>query len=462
MPRPLFKGSMIQMPGVPAEDENKSRMRQELEKMYPATPPMANDESAMYARQDYEKTKLLEQQDPEQTLQQLAAEPSAKEQAQQQEPESDLDRYARLSQEAERAAPTEQDVLQAGFRQSMAQSRAETMPYLQQMAETAFYKPDYSEMTKVAQAESEKPDIQLTAKQQAQKRLEGLAESARKKALLPGEMERQKTQSEESKLRLEALKQASALKTRSNEPASESELAKFNKNFGSLGQVLPENTTRGELSEAYSAANKLLGEYKTKTSVARIGAESREGIAESRAQSAEAARQAKTSEKEAALQIPGVGTAITPDDAKKLKTGNEARLSIMAGIDEISKNYGKLDLSKGEVDPEVIQKIGLEGKNLVMQFKERYGLGAPQAAELRFLFSLSDTDPMSIGRTLLSDKFVGTNVKSKLESLKNIVNRDWNIQVKNRTRSSEPSQEPQAGKQPGTNRRKATSADDLP
>jgi len=246
----------------------------------PRSEEEAQEQSLDQAPQS-DETPIFQQQDPEQTLQQLAAAPSAKEQAQAQaQPESDVDAYQRLSREAEQAAPTEQDVMAAGIRRSMAESRAETPAFLQQMAETAFYKPDYSQMTKVAQAEAERPDIQLTAKQQAQKRLEDLAEGARKRALLPGEMKRQEASAAEAQARMEALKESSALKARANEPASPEDVAKFNKAYGFLKITLPDNITRGDLSKAWNSAPELAAKYAT----AEKGGEVRKEVAQTQAQ----------------------------------------------------------------------------------------------------------------------------------------------------------------------------------
>ena len=227
-----------------------------------------------------------QQQDPEETLRQLAAAPSAKEQSQfaiaeqppaddtpvdlseldkgpavtaplrqktLRAPESDLDRYARLSQEAEEAAPTEQDVLAAGIRRGMAYSRASTPAFLQQMAETAFYKPDYSQMTKVAEEEAKQPDIALSAKEQAQKRLQGLAEAARKKALLPGQLEEQRVRSAEAQAKMEQLK----LSAEANKPADPADIKKFMDLYGQkYGVTIPEGASKGELKSYYDQAIK--------------------------------------------------------------------------------------------------------------------------------------------------------------------------------------------------------------
>jgi hypothetical protein len=164
-------------------------------------------------------------------------------------PETDIESYRRLSQQAAEAGPTEQDVLQAGMRRSLAEQRAETMPFLQQMAQTAFYKPDYSEMTRVAQAEVSRPDIELTAKEQAQKRLQGLAEMARKRALLPGEMKEQEVKSAEADARMQALK----LKSDASSPAAPTDIQKFMDVYGKkFGVTLPDNVTKGELSDYYT------------------------------------------------------------------------------------------------------------------------------------------------------------------------------------------------------------------
>lgn len=183
-----------------------------------------------------------EQTQGEQTLQQLSATPP-------QTPENDLAQYQRLSQEAEEAAPTQEDVLSAGLRRTGAQLRAEAPAYLQQAATTAFYKPDFSEMTRVAQAEAQQPDMVLTAKQQAQKRLEGLAEGARKRALLPGQMKEQEVKSAEAEARMQELK----LKADARSPAGTEDIKKFMDTYGTkYGVSIPENISKGELADYYA------------------------------------------------------------------------------------------------------------------------------------------------------------------------------------------------------------------
>jgi len=382
-------------------------------------------------------------QGPEQVLQRLGAEPSAKEQAQAQaQPESDVDAYQRLSREAEQAAPTEQDVLAAGIRRSLAESRAETPAFLQQMAETAFYKPDYSQMTKVAQAEAERPDIQLTAKEQAQKRLQGLAEGARKRALLPGEMKRQEASAAEAQARMEALKESSALKARANEPASPEDVAKFNKAYGFLKVTLPDNITRGDLSKAWNSAPEWAAKYATAEKGGATKKEIQEMIQEGKAE--DAARKLKE------FEVPGVGTALTKDDAKILKQSAVAKGRITNQLNAIKKDYGKLSVSEGLENSQVISDIGTRGKDLVMAYKEYFRLGAPQQAELKFLYDMFESTPTDIGKRILSDKTLGTSIDAKINTLNNILEDAWKEEQKVRLRPKEdnasaaPAQQPAA------------------
>lgn len=235
MPKSLYPGSMIKMPGVPDEDENKSYSQKTLEQMYPATPPLDTTSEAIGARQDYTNQKTMDENQVPATL------PAT--------PETDIEAYQRLSREASEAGPTEQDVLMAGVRRSLAETRAAGIPYLEKAAETAFYKPDYSKMAEAAKIGLGRPDAVLTAKEQAQKRLEGLAEGARKRALFPGEMKEQETKSAEADARMQALK----LEADAASPAASTDIEKFMDVYGKkFGVTLPDNVTKGELSDYYT------------------------------------------------------------------------------------------------------------------------------------------------------------------------------------------------------------------
>ena len=72
-----------------------------------------------------------------------------------------------------------------------------------------------------------------------------------------------------------------------------------------------------------------------------------------------------------------------------------------------------------------------------MQFKELYGLGAPQQAELKFLYDLADSTPKDIIETLLSDRYAGTSIEQKLNKLKEIVKRNVQEEAKVRLRPEE-------------------------
>lgn len=212
MPRPLYKGSMFEMPGIPEEEDIRKNY---VEQGLPTPAPLKED-------------LLVPESKPA--------------------PETDLEAYQRLSKEAEEASPTAEDVGLAGIKEGFAFQRAQSPEYLAKMAETAFYKPDASKITQVRLAEAERPDVTLTAKQQAQKRLEGLAEAARKRALLPGELEQQKVRSAEAQARMEELK----LKADSGKPASPEDIQKFTDIYGKqYGVTIPEGVTRGQLSEYY-------------------------------------------------------------------------------------------------------------------------------------------------------------------------------------------------------------------
>lgn len=194
--------------------------------------------AALGPQEEEETRKQLEAQ---KTLENLAATPS--------QPEDAMAAYQRLSRQAEEATPSEEDILAANLRRTGAQLRAEAPAYLEKAAETAFYKPDYSQITRAAQAEAERPDMILSAKQQAQKRLETLAEGARKRALLPGEMREQEVKSAEAEARMQALK----LKADAASLAAPTDIQRFMNVYGTkFGVILPDNVTKGELSDYYT------------------------------------------------------------------------------------------------------------------------------------------------------------------------------------------------------------------
>lgn len=182
-----------------------------------------------------------EQAQGEQTLQQLAATSP--------QPEDSMAAYQRLSREAEEATPTEQDIMAAAMRRTRAQISADAPGYLQQAATTLFYKPDFSEQAAAAREQAKQPDMILSAKQQAQKRLEALAEGARKRVLLPGEMKEQEAKSAEAEARMQSLK----LKADASSPAAPADIQKFMDVYGKkFGVTLPDSVTKGELSDYYT------------------------------------------------------------------------------------------------------------------------------------------------------------------------------------------------------------------
>ena len=383
-----------------------------------------------------------EQAQGEQTLQQLAATSP--------QPEDSMAAYQRLSREAEEATPTEQDIMAAAMRRTRAQISADAPGYLQQAATTLFYKPDFSEQAAAAREQAKQPDMILSAKQQAQKRLEALAEGARKRVLLPGEMKEQESQVAMAQARMDALKEAAALKAKASAPASPEDIKKFNDTFGKIGASVPGDITKGELSQLWKDTSDLAVKRGTAFGAAERAAQAKKDVAGE-----------KQKERETELIVPGVGVALTKEDAKLLKTQAAAKNRIEGGLDRISKEYSNLtdqDILKA---PQTIQNIGTEAKDLIMAYKEYFRLGAPQSAELNFLYSMIGASPLEIGKTLVMDKTLGTNIQTKLNRLKSIAKEAWQEEVKLRTRSQEaPTEETPSPAQ--SKRRKATSADELP
>ena len=92
----------------------------------------------------------------------------------------------------------------------------------------------------------------------------------------------------------------------------------------------------------------------------------------------------------------------------------------------------------------------METKNLIMSFKEKYGLGAPQTAELKFLYDLvGRPDPQGVLMTQTISKLTGTTMGQKLDSLKNMLDRDFQkvkdvYIIEPETKSSQPAAQPAA------------------
>lgn len=436
MAKPLFKGSMIKMPGVPDENENKSYAAKKIEEMYPATPPLGVDDRAIFARQEFERNKLLEQQ-PEQTTMPAS--------------ETDLQAYERLSKEAEEAAPTGEDVALAGVREGLAFQRAQSPEFLAKMAETQFYKPDAGKIPQIRLAEAQQPDVALTAKQQAQKRLQSLAESARKRALLPGELEEQKAKALDIRAKL-----TGNILSESRRKVAQGLVNSVLKSSKMPAIELPPDATEADVDRIIRAAKNedtstfkaLQADYQNRSLTQR---------------SEESARKRK--EETTGRTVPGYGEALTEDDAKTLKKSLIAKENLVRGIDNIANQYSKLSLSDLKTNTEALQEIGQQSKDLVMQFKDKYGLGAPQAAELKFLYSLVEGDPTQVGTNLLTEQLTGATVQQKFNSLKKKLEDGMDTELRFRMREgvmpTATSREKGAGQTPAGTRKK-TSASELP
>lgn len=394
-----------------------------------------------------------DQSSAEQTLQQLAAEPA-------QRPEED---YIRLSKEAEQAAPTEQDVLQAGMRRSLAEQRAETMPFLQQMAQTAFYKPDYSEMTRVAQAEIGRPDIELTAKEQAQKRLQGLAEVARKRALLPGQLKEQEVRSAEADARMQALR----LKSDAASPAAAEDIQKFMDVYGKkYGVTVPDNVTKGELADYYAQGIK--GTF---------------GIAEAKERAMMRGEQTPAQqEREERLKNKEVNTMITTlrNQYAKEVEGSRKGLEAAERIEQFadSKNWALL----AAVGPQLAKGIGgdvgaLSNKDIARydanpKLLDRYKdiIKKALTGEVSDATSQEYKDAAKIVKGILQDKLSKKQDKYRKILTKNKLYTDLggdedyaNEQLfGGETYGAAPKAAAESPSAAPTKRRKATSADELP
>jgi hypothetical protein len=166
--------------------------------------------------------------------------------------------------------------------------------------------------------------------------------------------------------------------------------------------------------------------------------------------------------------VPGVGRAATAKNADLVRQKLAATDSAKAGIDALKDKYSQLENTKFTdvtKNTQLTREIGMETKNLIMSFKEKYGLGTPQTAELKFLFDLvGNPDPSGIFMTQAINKLTGATTGQKLDSLKNMLDRDFNITKKTYIIEPETGKQapaPSTGQAP-TKRRKATSADELP
>lgn len=417
MARPLRPGSPITMPGVPDEEENKNKV--------PFAPAADN-----------------EQAQGEQTLQQLANTPPVQPAAPQ--PEDDVASYQRLSKQAEEAVPSEEDVLAASMRRTGAQLRAEAPAYLEKAAETLFYKPDYSQITRVAEGEAKQPDMVLSAKEQAQKRLEALAEGARKRALLPAEIGEKQAKTLKTQEELRTLKQKGAPLSEERRKLYEGMINSFisRNNLGDPVS-LPEAVTEED-------ANRLLISSKSgdTTSWRAARLEFDKGEAERRQQRFLMGYEQKGEEKaEKALAkeftfegLPYKGR--TEKEAQELRNKIAATNSVFTGMDKIKKVYGEIPTKKLSEVPKAVQDIGVRGRDLIMQIKEVYGLGAPQEGELKFLYNLVETGsgPVAIGKAILSDEIIGTSLPEKLDSLRDQFNTYVKENIAAKAISKEPTQ----------------------
>lgn len=368
MPKSLYPGSMIKMPGVPDEDENQV----------------------------------------------LAALPAT--------PETDIEAYQRLSKEASEAAPTEQDVLMAGVRRSLAETQAAGIPYLEKAAETAFYKPDYSKMAEATKIGLGRPDAILTAKEQAQKRLESLAEGARKRALLPAEMAEKEAKTLKTQEELRTLKQKGVPLSEDRRKLYENMINSFisRNNLGDPVS-LPEAVTEED-------ANRLLTSSKsgdtTSWRTARLEFDKEEaGRRQQRflmgyEQKGEE-RAEKQSEKEVVVGDEAYKGRTTAE-AKDLRGSVAAFNTIKNSLNDLKTQYANINIDNYQKAPRAIQEMNTIGNDLIMRIKDLYGLGAPQTAELQFLYGLLGTSPNEVLKNILMDKTLGTSFPEKLDTIERV------------------------------------------
>lgn len=396
------------------------------------------------------------------------------------------ERYANVLKQAAAAGPRASDYRAAALSRMFSGIGASTPEYLSRMSQTLYHQPDFSWMGAGQKDLADLGDYDIKAKEAEKKRLVDEAAGIRQEALLPGEMAAQEAKSQEVQAKLDALK-----------PASQEELADAEQQ---LGFKVPPGTTKKEINDLLisqgvsqsrtQAAQPVSDTYRKMVAkqlsritgedvdladfssdeirefagIAKFGqitpeqqerlkqGQKRLELSEKGQSETQVRAEKKQEEKDIALLVPGLGRALTPDDAKKLKPLVAAQNRLVAGLDDITKGYGKLKAESVLKSPKTLEQIGVQGKDLVMQFKELYGLGAPQAAELKFLFSLIDSDPKSVGVTMLSDRYAGTSVEEKLNKLKDIVKRNVQEEAKVRLRpekgSDETGQAPTQPQQP--------------
>lgn len=337
-------------------------------------------------------------------------------------------RYSAALKAAEEAGPTEEDYRQAAIRQSIAQVGAGMPGYLQQMSTTLFHKPDFSQQAAAAREQARQPDMVLTAKEQAQKRLEGLAETARKRALLPGELKKQEAETSMAQMRMDTLKETARLNADKVSPAKPEDIQKFRDTFGKLGADVPDSISKGELSKAWTDASEQAMKGGFTLQAAKLGATTKKEVAEMLAEGKKEAAAKKLTEDEKKRNVPGVGIAITKNDADKLKESAIGHSGITKALSDISKDYGIITDSNTKTTEKIAaaQRMKVTQSKILMDYKKFFELGAPQKAELDFLGELvGKPDSTDLVKTIISDKTFGTNLNTRLSTLKTLLDSDF-------------------------------------
>lgn len=127
----------------------------------------------------------------------------------------------------------------------------------------------------------------------------------------------------------------------------------------------------------------------------------------------------RAEEKDMALQVPGVGKAMTPQDAKDLKEATRAKQNFDSKIDEmiaLRKEFG------GEVlNREAVERGKQLSNDLLLEYKNMAKLGVLSASDEKIINSIIPKDPLEF-------KLSGTGgdpILNRLAKFKEDANKDY-------------------------------------
>jgi hypothetical protein len=153
----------------------------------------------------------------------------------------------------------------------------------------------------------------------------------------------------------------------------------------------------------------------------------------------------KLAKEEAELTVPGVGTAITADDAKKVKQATETKAAFDRKLQEmisLRKQYGAETLNR-----EAVSRGNQLASDLKLLYKDLANLGVLSKSDEAIINAVIPSDPLEWNASSL----VGQDpTMARLTKLKGDVAADYESQLSTRLRSREGGQNaPAAASNPG-------------